>query len=145
MQKVIIYSDGSCLKNPGVGGWAYKIISKHGSTSLSGAVAETTNNQMELSGAILALERLKVPCEVELHTDSQYLCKGINEWLENWVKKSFKGVKNVELWQRLLVQLNRHKVTAFWVKAHAGHPENEECDTLARAAASRLEKELGLR
>lgn len=137
MKEVTIYTDGSCSGNPGPGGWGAILRYKGRERELSGGEHETTNNRMELTAAIMALEALTEPCTVSLYSDSQYLCKAINEnWLKNWVargwKKSDKSpVLNADLWQRLLVQLNRHKVEMIWVKGHADNPYNNRCDALA--------------
>ncbi len=134
-----IYCDGACSGNPGVGGWG--CILRHGEheKELCGAVAATTNNRMELTAAISALESLTRPCHVVLTTDSQYLVKGMTEWLPGWVKKGWinskkEPVLNRDLWERLIELTGRHKVTWAWVRGHAGHEENERCDALARGA-----------
>lgn len=143
MKKIQIFCDGSCLGNPGNGGWAYILRYNGHEKKASGAKADTTNNQMELSAAINALKALKEPCEVELFTDSSYTVKGINEWLAKWQRNGFKGankqpIKNQELWQELASLLAYHKVKAQWVKGHAGHAENELCDKMARNEAQSL-------
>lgn len=143
MKKIKIFSDGSCLGNPGNGGWAYILRYNEHEKKASGAQKNTTNNQMELQGAISALNALKEPCEVELFTDSSYVVNGINAWLEKWQKNGFKGsdkkpIKNLELWRQLASLLSAHKVKAIWVKGHAGHEENELCDKMAREQASLL-------
>ncbi len=136
MKKVIIYTDGACSGNPGPGGWG--AILKYGQTQkeLSGGERETTNNRMELMGAISALEALKEPCAVDLFTDSQYIAKAINEgWLVSWKAKNWKRkggeLKNIDLWQRLDALLATHKVTFHWVKGHADNEFNNRCDELA--------------
>ncbi len=138
MKSVIIYSDGGCRGNPGIGGWGALLF--HGKTekSLSGHALNTTNNRMELTAAIAALECLKEPCEVKVVTDSKYVCQGALEWLPNWKAKNWKTanknpVKNQDLWEKIDNQLNIHKVSFEWVKGHAGHPENERVDALANA------------
>jgi ribonuclease HI len=138
-QIIEIFSDGACSGNPGPGGWG--TILKHGSKvkELSGFAAETTNNRMELTGAIEGLAALKRPFQVHLTTDSQYVQKGITEWIHSWVKKGWKNsqkkdVANRDLWELLLEQTRKHKVEWHWVRGHAGHAENERCDELARAA-----------
>jgi ribonuclease HI len=140
---VEIHTDGACLGNPGPGGWA--ALLRYGATEreLVGNERDTTNNRMELMAAIAALEALSKPCEVVLHTDSQYVQKGIGEWLPGWVRRGWKTaggdpVKNQDLWQRLAAANARHRVEWRWVKGHAGHPENERVDALARAAAERV-------
>jgi len=136
---VRIWTDGACAGNPGPGGWA-AILAYAGRTSeLSGGEALTTNNRMELTVAIMALEALKRPCVVELHTDSQYVRTGILEWLERWKRRNWrtadnKMVKNIELWQRLDEARQRHCIAWHWVKGHAGDNNNERADELARQA-----------
>jgi len=142
---VQLFSDGACRGNPGPGGWAY--ILRHPATGTekegSGGQAETTNNQMELMAVIAGLEALKNRSEVEVITDSNYVAKGCSEWLAGWKKngwrrregKTWKPVKNVELWQRLDQLLAAHQVRFTWIRGHSGHPENERCDELAVAAA----------
>ena len=139
---VIVHTDGACSGNPGPGGWG--AILKFGDTEkeLKGGEAHTTNNRMELMAAIAALEALSKPCEVVLHTDSQYVQKGIGEWLPNWIRRGWKTaagepVKNKDLWERLAAANTRHQVQWKWVKGHAGHVDNERVDQLARAAAER--------
>lgn len=141
--KVIhIFTDGACSGNPGPGGWG--AILRYGETEkeLSGGEAATTNNRMEMMAAIAALEALKRPSHVKLHTDSQYVKNGITQWIHNWKRSGWKTadkkpVKNVELWQRLESALHTHKVEWVWVKGHAGHAENERADELARMAIPR--------
>ncbi|WP_148821887.1 ribonuclease HI [Campylobacter concisus] len=141
MKIVTLFSDGSCLGNPGAGGWAYILRFNKAQKKASGGEAYTTNNQMELKAAIMGLKALKEPCEVRLFTDSSYVINSINEWLSNWQKRNFKNVKNVELWQEYLKISKPHKVIASWVKGHAGHPENEECDQMARDEAQKIKDE----
>ncbi len=143
MKQVQIHTDGACLGNPGPGGWG--ALLRYGSTEreLAGGEPDTTNNRMELMGAIAALEALSAPCEVVLHTDSQYVQKGIGEWLPNWVRRGWKTaggapVKNQDLWQRLDLANARHRVQWRWVKGHAGNVDNERVDRLARDAAERV-------
>jgi len=140
MKSIEIYTDGACLGNPGPGGWGALLRYKATERELSGGEPMTTNNRMELMGAIAALEALTEPCEVVLHTDSQYVRQGITEWLRNWVRRGWKtagggAVKNQDLWQRLQVACERHTIDWRWVKGHSGHPENERVDALASAAA----------
>ena len=135
---VEIYTDGACSGNPGPGGWGAVLRYKGHEKELSGGEQETTNNRMELMAAIKALETLTRPCKVDLYTDSIYVQKGINEWLEGWKAKNWKTaskkpVKNKDLWQELDKMVSKHIVTFHWVKGHAGHPENERADSLARA------------
>ena len=129
---VEIFTDGACSGNPGPGGWG--ALLRYGGTEkeLCGGEARTTNNRMELMAAIRALEALKRPVEVIVHTDSAYLKDGITRWIHGWKTAARKPVKNVDLWQRLDAALARHRVEWRWVKGHAGHPENERADALAR-------------
>ncbi|WP_297988445.1 ribonuclease HI [uncultured Campylobacter sp.] len=138
MKSVKLFSDGSCLGNPGAGGWAYILQYGDAIKKASGAEAMTTNNQMELTAAIMGLSALKQPCRVELFTDSEYVVKAINSWLAKWVVTDFKGKKNADLWRRYLAAAATHEIKASWVKGHAGHPQNEECDAMARAAAEAI-------
>ena len=142
---VIIYTDGACSGNPGPGGWA--AILKHPGTGkekqISGGKKMTTNNRMELMAPICALETLTKSSKVKVITDSQYVSKGMTEWIMNWIKKNWrtaakKPVKNADLWQKLLDVSGSHEVSWQWVAGHAGHPENEECDRLAVEAAAKL-------
>ena len=134
---VEIFTDGACSGNPGPGGWG--AILRYGATEkeLCGGERETTNNRMELMAAIAALEALKRPSQVRLTTDSTYVKNGITQWLPNWKRRNWrtadkKPVKNVDLWQRLEAAVAQHQVEWAWVKGHAGHPENERADELAR-------------
>ncbi len=135
--RVVIYTDGACRGNPGPGGWGAVLISGAREREICGGELATTNNRMELMAAIQALEALNRPCEVELHTDSQYVKKGISEWLAGWKAKGWKTaskepVKNDDLWKRLDAARARHTVSWRWVKGHAGHELNERADGLAR-------------
>lgn len=136
-KKVYIYTDGACSGNPGKGGWGAILVYKNHRKEISGADANTTNNKMELTAMIKALEMLKEPCEVEAYTDSKYLCDSINNgwaisWQKNnWIKKDKKPALNADLWEKLLNLTTKHSVQINWVKGHAGHPENERCDMLA--------------
>ena len=135
--KVVIYTDGACRGNPGPGGWGAILISGDKERELCGGELATTNNRMELMGAISALEALKRPCHVDLHTDSQYVRTGITEWLAGWKARGWRTaakapVKNEDLWRRLDEARLRHTVAWHWVKGHAGHPLNERADELAR-------------
>ena len=142
MKKITVFTDGACSGNPGPGG--YGVILRYDSREkeLSGGFRNTTNNRMELMGAIAALEALKEPCEVTIVTDSQYLVNAVEKgWVYGWKEKGWrrsdkKKVLNVDLWERLLVLLAKHTVTFQWIRGHAGHAENERCDALAVAAAS---------
>lgn len=141
MKKIKIYTDGSCLNNPGFGGYAYIVRYKEHEKIGFGSQKDTTNNRMELLAIIEALKTLKEACEIELFTDSNLMVRSINEWLEGWIQKDFKGKKNVDLWQEYMKVSKTHKIRAFWIKAHNNHPENEKCDKLAREAALNLQKE----
>jgi ribonuclease HI len=139
MKHVIIYTDGACRGNPGPGGWGALLRSGDVIKELSGAEENTTNNRMEIVAAIKALEALTESCTVDLYTDSQYVQKGISEWLSGWKKRNWqkadkKPVKNVDLWQLLDLQANRHQVKWHWVKGHSNHPENDKADALATQA-----------
>jgi ribonuclease HI len=143
MKNVEIHTDGACLGNPGPGGWAALLRHEGRERELAGGEVQTTNNRMELMGAIMALEALKSPCTVVLSTDSQYVQKGIGEWLPNWIRRGWKTaagepVKNQDLWQRLQAASQPHKIQWKWVKGHAGHIENERVDKLARAEAEKF-------
>lgn len=143
MAEFFAYTDGACSGNPGPGGWGTLLQAKEGDTvvkerELKGGEALTTNNQMELMAAIMALETLGKPCAITVITDSQYVKNGVTGWIHGWKKNGWrtaakKPVKNAELWQRLDAAQARHHVTWEWVKGHAGHPENERADELARA------------
>ncbi len=139
-KQVEIFTDGSCLGNPGPGGYGTVMRYKQHEKELSDGFYMTTNNRMELLAAIVGLASLKECCQVDLTTDSQYVRQGITQWIHNWKKRGWKTadkkpVKNADLWQRLDEESQRHQVSWHWVKGHAGHPENERCDDLARAAA----------
>ena len=143
MKKVEIYTDGCCKGNPGPGGYGCIIIRDGQVKEMSGASRETTNNIMELTGAVVALQELSEPCEVELTSDSQYLVKGMNEWVVGWIKKGWltagrQPVKNRELWEELYRLSRKHRVSWKWVRGHTGHPENERCDLLANQALTQL-------
>jgi len=137
VRRVEIFTDGACSGNPGPGGWG--AILRFGDTEkeLSGGEDDTTNNRMELMAAIVSLETLTRPCHVDLYTDSSYVKDGITQWIKRWRQNGWrtaakKPVKNAELWQQLDAALERHEVEWHWVKGHAGHPENERADELAR-------------
>jgi ribonuclease HI len=143
MKSIEIHTDGACLGNPGPGGWAALLRFNGTERELAGGEAQTTNNRMELMGAIAALEALKEPCAVVLHSDSKYVLQGISEWMPGWKRKGWKtagggAVKNQDLWQRLDAAAAQHRVTWQWVKGHAGHPDNERVDVLARTQAERF-------
>jgi len=142
-ERVEIFTDGACRGNPGPGGWGALLRYRGRERELSGAEAQTTNNRMELMAAIQALEALSRSCRVRLCTDSQYVCKGISEWLPGWRARGWKTagrtpVKNADLWQRLDDAASRHDVEWVWVRGHSGHPENERADGIARAAIDRM-------
>ena len=135
---VVVYTDGACSGNPGPGGWGAILVWGDHEREIKGGEEVTTNNRMELMAAISALEALKRPCAVDIHTDSQYLRNGIMQWIHGWKRNGWRTaakdpVKNVDLWQRLDAALGRHKITWHWVKGHAGHAMNERADALARA------------
>ena len=136
---VEIFSDGACSGNPGPGGWGTILRCGGQEKELSGFEPETTNNRMELIGAIAGLEALTRPCRVRITTDSEYVKKGMTEWIGGWVKRGWKNtqkkpVANRDLWERLLELADQHQVEWHWVRGHDGHAENERCDALARAA-----------
>jgi ribonuclease HI len=137
LKKIEIFTDGSSLGNPGPGGWCAILRYKNNEKRISGGEEYTTNNRMELTAVIEALKALKEPCEIDLYSDSTYVLKGISEWLEGWVKKNFKNVKNPELWQEFLQLSKPHKINVKWVKGHSGHKENEICDKIAKEEALR--------
>ena len=145
--EVEIFTDGACSGNPGPGGWGAILRSGGAEKELKGSETPTTNNRIVMMAAIVALEALKRPCRVQLYSDSQYLRDGITRWLPAWKARGWRTaskapVKNVDLWQRLDAALAGHAVRWHWVRGHAGHPENERADALARAAiaAARLER-----
>ncbi len=140
---VDIYTDGACRGNPGPGGWGAILRYRGEEKTLSGAESMTTNNRMELLAAISALEKLDRKCKVRLTTDSQYVKKGITEWIDGWKKRGWKTaarkpVKNTDLWQRLDEVVGEHSISWHWVKGHSGHPENEQADALANSAIDQL-------
>lgn len=143
--QVVIYSDGACSGNPGPGGWGAILMAGEHVKEIQGGEPATTNNRMELMAAIQALETLKRPCTVELHTDSQYVMKGISEWIHGWKARGWKTadkkpVKNDDLWRRLDAARSKHDVTWKWVKGHAGHEFNERADELARLGLQQLRR-----
>ena len=146
MNKVVIYTDGACKGNPGPGGWGAVLRAADGAEKeLCGGELETTNNRMEMMAVIEALSALKRPCHVVLHVDSQYVLKGMTEWLQGWKAKGWRTaakqpVKNVDLWQRLdaLVHQSEHRIEWQWVKGHAGDPGNERADALANRGVEQL-------
>jgi len=144
MKRVNLYTDGACKGNPGPGGYGVILEYKGNEKEISDGNRSTTNNRMELMAAIVGLETLKEPCEVMLYSDSKYLVDAIEKgWLANWRRNNWRKsdrspVLNVDLWERLIVQLERHNVILNWIKGHNGHPKNERCDRLAVAAAERV-------
>lgn len=137
MKHVEIFTDGACSGNPGPGGWGVIMKYKENVKELSGGAAQTTNNRMEMTAVITALETLKEPCEVTLYSDSKYVIDSITKgWAKSWqkrgwVKSNKEKALNPDLWEKMLALLEKHKVEFVWVKGHAGHPENERCDELA--------------
>ena len=145
LKKVVIHTDGACHGNPGPGGWSAILEYGEHKRELSGGVPATTNNRMELQGAIEALSALKEPCAVEFYTDSKYVQNGVSGWLWNWKRngwrtQSKKPVKNEDLWRALDSRVSRHKIKWHWLKGHAGHAGNERCDQLATLEIAKLKK-----
>lgn len=140
LKQISLFTDGSCLGNPGPGGYGAILIYKQHQKELSQGYRLTTNNRMELMAAIAGLQSLQEPCMVRLTTDSQYVKQGITQWIQNWKRRGWltaskEPVKNVDLWKLLDTEVQRHQVDWHWVKGHSGHDENERCDILARDAA----------
>lgn len=142
MKKITLFSDGSALGNPGPGGFG--AILRYGDKEriVSGGEEHTTNNRMELLGVIEGLRALKEPCEVTVISDSSYVIRGINEWLEGWIKRNFAKVKNPDLWQEYIQVSAQHRIIGVWVRGHNGHPENERCDVIAKEEAEKFKKGL---
>ena len=145
LPEVEIFTDGACRGNPGPGGWAALLRMGSNERELSGGEPLTTNNRMELMAAIKALEALKRPCRVQLHTDSNYVRDGITKWIHGWRRNGWrtadkKPVKNAELWQALLDACAPHRIDWHWVKGHSGHPENDRADRLACDAAGQFQR-----
>ncbi len=144
MKKVEIFTDGACRGNPGPGGYGSIIRIKGKAEEFRGSAEKTTNNIMELTAAIVALNQLKEPCEVVLTSDSQYLVKGMTEWIDGWIRKGWinsskQPVKNKELWVELDRLNRRHRVSWVWIRGHSGHVENERCDRLANQAIDEMQ------
>jgi len=142
---VDIYSDGACKGNPGIGGWGVLLRFGDHEKQLCGGELDTTNNRMELMAVIEGLKSLNRACKVRVHTDSQYVQKGISEWLASWKRRHWKTsagqpVKNKDLWELLDQQASRHAVEWHWVRGHSGHPENEEADRLANAGVEKAKQ-----
>ena len=142
-KRVEIFTDGACSGNPGPGGWGAVLRYGEVEKEMNGAEPSTTNNRMELMAAIMAIEAVKRPCEIQLHTDSEYLRQGITTWIHSWKARGWKTadkkpVKNVDLWQRLERAIETHDVHWHWVKGHSGHAENERADELARLAIRQM-------
>jgi ribonuclease HI len=142
---VVIHTDGACSGNPGPGGWGAILDYNGVRKELSGGEAETTNNRMELTAAIMALEALKRRCKVEMHVDSNYVKDGITKWIHSWKRNGWKTaekkpVKNAELWQRLDAAIHKHDISWHWVRGHAGHDDNERADELARSGMQPFKK-----
>lgn len=146
MKQITIYTDGGCEGNPGPGGWAALLLWNGRAKAVSGGEPATTNNRMELMAALGGLRALKEPCEIEFYTDSEYLRKGISEWIAGWKARGWKTrdkspVKNSDLWRALDAATVGHKIRWRWVKGHAGHEHNERCDELAREAIAKVRQQ----
>lgn len=144
MKQVSIYTDGACQGNPGPGGWAAILVYKTTERELTGACPDTTNNRMELTAALEGLRALKEACVVDLYTDSQYVQRGMNEWVQLWKKRGWRRgnqpVLNVDLWKALDAEAARHQVRWHWIRGHNQHPQNERCDRLAVGAIAQLRR-----
>ena len=140
MKDISLFSDGSSLGNPGYGGYCAILRYKENEKIISGSENDTTDNRMELQAVISGIEGLKESCNIKIYSDSSYVVNAINIWLLNWVKKSFKNVKNIDLWKKYLEVSKQHNIEAIWVKGHNGHIENERCDKIAREEAEKLKK-----
>jgi ribonuclease HI len=141
VKKITLFSDGSALGNPGPGGYGAILRFGNKEREISGGEAHTTNNRLELLAVIEGLRALKEPCDVEIISDSSYVVKGINEWLDGWIKRDFKKVKNPDLWIEYIEVSKPHKINATWVRGHNGHAENERCDILAKQEAQKMKEE----
>lgn len=149
MDQIDIYTDGACSGNPGPGGWGAILRAGSVEKQLWGGAPDTTNNRMEMLAVIRALEALKRSVRIRLHTDSQYVLKGMTEWIEGWKKRGWKTagkepVKNEDLWRQLDALVAMHEIEWIWVKGHAGHPENERCDELARQGVEAVKRAGGV-
>ncbi|MCX8065634.1 MAG: ribonuclease HI [Candidatus Hydrogenedentes bacterium] len=137
LSQVEIYTDGGCVPNPGRGAWVAILVYKNNEKIIKGTEDQTTNNRMELKSAVEALKALKRPCFVRLYTDSEYLKKGMTEWLPKWIRRDWRGskggVKNIDLWKELFLESNRHKIEWIWIKGHNKHPYNERCDRIVKS------------
>jgi ribonuclease HI len=142
LKHVTLYSDGSSLGNPGAGGYGGILTFNGHEKEFWGGEPHTTNNRMELRGVIEGLKLIKEPCHITVISDSSYVINAINKWLEDWVKKKFKNVKNVDLWESYLEVSQKHQIEGVWVRGHDGHPENERCDKLAYDEAQRQKARL---
>ena len=140
-KQITLYSDGSSLGNPGPGGYGGILDYRGKRKSYSGGEEHTTNNRMELTAVIEGLKMLKEPCDVHVVSDSSYVVKAINEWLDNWIRRDFAKVKNPDLWRAYLEAAKPHRIKATWVRGHSGHEENEICDRLARDEAEKIKKQ----
>ena len=140
-KQITLYSDGSSLGNPGPGGYGGILDYRGKRKSYSGGEEHTTNNRMELTAVIEGLKMLKEPCDVHVVSDSSYVVKAINEWLDNWIRRDFAKVKNLDLWRAYLEAAKPHRIKATWVRGHSGHEENEICDRLARDEAEKIKKQ----
>ncbi len=143
MKHLTLFCDGSALGNPGAGG--YGAILRYGNKEkiIKGGEKYTTNNKMELTAVIEGLKAIKEPCFVTVISDSSYVVKGINEWLDGWIRKKFKNIKNIDLWQQYIQVSHIHKIKAVWVKGHNGHEENERCDIIAKDEAYKQKNMVG--
>ena len=140
MKRIALYSDGSCLGNPGPGGYCAILIYKDSEKIIKGGENHTTNNRMELKGVIEGLKNLKEPCEIDLYSDSKYVVDALKSWLANWIKKGFKNVKNVDLWSEFLEIKKDHKIYPNWVKGHDANKYNNRCDEIAREEALKISR-----
>ena len=147
VKSIQIFTDGACSGNPGIGGWGAVLRYKQIEKEISGAEELTTNNRMEMTALIKALELLKEPCDITVYTDSRYLMNGVTQWLDGWIKNGWKNsakkpVLNADLWKKLIDLMKTHQIRWEWVKGHNGHIENERVDELARAAVQNLKESL---